>query len=71
MYDDDENNATRKEMGMRLTQIETNLLQDMFPRLSDPDSSGTFIEQTGQILEPISFQLVLKAVINNARGNFF
>ena len=70
MYDDDENNATRKEMGMRLTQIETKGLQDMLPWLSDPEPSGTLIEQAGQILEPISFQLALKDVVKNARGTF-
>ena len=42
----------------------------MLPCLSDAEPSGTFIEQAGQILDPVSLQATLTDIIKNGCGEF-
>jgi len=64
------NNVMRREMGMRIIEMETKAVQDMLPYLSDPEPSGTFVQQAGQILNPISFQRALTDIVKRGRGAF-
>ncbi|MDG1936066.1 MAG: FAD-binding oxidoreductase [Paracoccaceae bacterium] len=69
-FADVDNNAVRREMGMHLIGKGTKAVRDMLPHVSDPEPSGTFIEQAGQILDPISFQRALKDILNDGCGTF-
>lgn len=69
-FDDLDNNAIRRDMGMQIAEMNTKAVQDILPNLSDSEPSGTLIKQAGQILDPISFQTMLTDIILDGCGEF-